>query len=488
MNPHRGLLAIALAGGALLLLACKKTPNPPDIFVGPASGVVSVVYNFTAAANALDDGVSAIQFTWGDGDTTGWSSPVAGGDSVVMSHSWAALGSYDVKARAKSAGGVVSGWSAAHRMAIVDPEVGWTRTFGGGGRDEGRAVQQTADGGYIVTGLTYSFGAGGYDAYLVRVDAAGDTIWTRTFGGAVDDAGSSVQQTADGGYITAGHTWSYGAGEADVYLIKSDASGNPTWARTFGDSCGNTGSSVQQTSDGGYIIAGCNNSSDVSDEDVCLIKADASGDTVWTRTIGGSGDDWGSSVQQTADGGYIIAGVTKSRGAGGSDVYLVKTDGSGDTTWTRTFGGSASDQGCSVQQTADGGYVIAGWTCSFGAGDGDVYLVKTNGLGDTVWTRTYGGSAYDDGRSVQQTTDGGYIIAGGTWSFGVECDLYLIKTDASGSVSWSRTFGGNNDEWGYSVRQTADGGYVVAGCTDSYGAGDFDVYLIKTNADGKIEP
>jgi hypothetical protein len=172
--------------------------------------------------------------------------------------------------------------------------------------------------------------------------------------------------------------------------------------------------------------------------DFYLIKTDSSGDTLWTRTYGGDDIDEGFSVQQTADGGYVIAGVTESFGAGDMDVYLIKTDSSFDTLWTRTYSGEGDDHGYSVQQTDDGGYVIAGFTESFGAGEEDVYLIKTDSSGDTLWTRTYGGVGFDYGRSVQQTEDGGYVIAGYTNSFGAGgADVYLIKTDPDGMVGIS---------------------------------------------------
>ena len=203
----------------------------------------------------------------------------------------------------------------------------------------------------------------------------------------------------------------------------------------------------------------------------------------WERNYGGTNYDLGYSAQQTQDGGYIIAGSAASFGAGGGDVYLIKTNVYGDTLWTRTYGGTYYDGGFSVQQTSDGGYIVAGYTGSFGAG-GDVYLIKTNAFGDTLWTRTYGGTSYDLGNSGQQTSDGGYIIAGYTNSFGAGgYDVYLIKTNSQGDTLWTRTYGGTNVDVGESVRQTSDGGYVITGTTGSFGAGG-DFYLIKTNATG----
>jgi len=179
--------------------------------------------------------------------------------------------------------------------------------------------------------------------------------------------------------------------------------------------------------------------------------------------------------------------MTHSFGAGGADVWLLRTNASGDTLWTRTYGGPLGDAGSSVRQTTDGGYVIGGSTSSFGAGSYDFYLIKTGVSGDTVWTRTYGGSGWDMGRAAQQTADGGYIIAGTTRSFGSgRRDVHLVKTNAEGDTLWTRTYGGSDEDECRCVRQTADGGYIVAGSSRSFGAGDDDVYLIKTNADPDV--
>ena len=366
------------------------------------------------------------------------------------------------------------------------PDTLWTKTFGGSDYDYGRSVQLTSDGGYIITGYT-DYGTGNSNIYLIKTDANGNEEWWRTFGGNGYDEGWSVQQTSDGGYIIAGWTSSFGAGDNDVYLIKTDANGDTLWTQTFGGSDPDQGYSVQQTSDGGYIIAGYTTSYGAGGYDVYLIKADSEGNESWSQTFGGIDNDQGFSVQQTTDAGYIIVGHTSSFGAGFYDVYLIKTDANGDTLWTQTFGGSGPDYGKSVQQTLDGGYIIAGYT-SLGAGPAAVYLIKTDANGNESWYQTFGGSSSDHGRSVQQTLDGGYIISGYTGSYGAGgSDVYLIKTDANGNESWYQTFGGSYSDHGESVQQTSNGGYIVAGWTQSFGSGGYDVWLIKTAPD-IVEP
>ncbi len=280
--------------------------------------------------------------------------------------------------------------------------------------------------------------------------------WNKTFGGRFFDVAYSVEQTADGGYIIAGETGSYGDISDDFWLVKTDANGNRQWDKTFG---GDEAYSVQQTTDGGYIVAGGKHGS----WDFWLVKTDANGNKEWDKTFGEGEAD---SVEQTTDGGYIVAGRTSSYGAGCGDFWLVKTDASGNKEWNKTFGGSGDDWADSVEQTTDGGYIIAGGTWSYGAGYyGNFWLVKTDANGNKQWDKTLGGyEAY----SVQQTTDGGYIIAGGTeskWYGACYSDFLLVKTDANGNKEWDKTFGGSGHDVARSVEQTADGGYIIARAT-----------------------
>lgn len=363
----------------------------------------------------------------------------------------------------------------------------WTRRFGGEGWDFGESVQQTIDGGYIITGVTGADIEHVSDVYLVKTDSAGFAQWIKSIGRSQTqgrDYGLSVHQTEDTGYIITGFTMLPDEGKLlDLYLIKTDESGDTVWTRTFGDSLNESGQSVRQTVDGGYIAAGYTYSYGKGGSDFLLVKTDASGDVEWMRTFGGMLDEMGFSVQQTLDGGYILVGNTSSFGAGEFDVYLVRTDESGDTLWTRTYGGVRDDHGFSVEQTSSGGYIITGQTESYGAGDFDVYLIRTNESGDTLWTRTFGGLSVDAGFSVTESIEGGFVITGKTMSFGGgDDDIYLIKTDDSGNTIWTWALGGTLDEAGRSVRETTDGGYIISGNIGSYYSGQWDIYLIKTSA------
>jgi len=208
-----------------------------------------------------------------------------------------------------------------------------------------------------------------------------------TFGGNGPDLAVSLQETSDGGFILAGNTRSFGAGDYDVYLVKTDVSGNHIWSQTFGGSALDEAHSVQETLDGGFILAGISNSFGAGDYDGYLVKTDASGNEIWSQTFGGNNEDNINSVGETSDGSLILAGGTRSFGVapGYSNMYLVKTDASGNEIWSQTFGGSDDDHIESFEETSDGGFILVGRTYSYGAGSGDMYLVKTDSQGNRIF-------------------------------------------------------------------------------------------------------
>ncbi len=372
-------------------------------------------------------------------------------------------------------------------LNISFAQITFQKRLGGSLDDQSFSARQTTDGGYILAGYEKSFSNDTVDVYLIKTDSFGDTIWTKTIGGDSIDIAYDVKQTTDGGYILVGSTCSFGQGATDVYLMKTNSSGDTLWTNTYGGMNEDGGNSVEQTSDGGYIIVGYTNSFGAGYFDLYLLKTDSTGDLLWSKTFGGTSTENGYSVQETSDHGFIIAGFT-SLNAGNFDAYLIKTTSIGDTLWTKKYGGSSHDYGNCVKQTTDGGYVLVGYTGSFGAGNSDVYVIKTNSGGDTIWTKTFGGIMADFGNDIQQTTDGGYIIVGTTYSFygtGNTSDVYLIKTNSVGDTLWSKMFGGVSIDEGHSVQQTSDGGYIISGFTWTFsGNVSYDAYLIKCDANG----
>jgi PGF-CTERM protein len=394
----------------------------------------------------------------------------------TVTHSYGKGGNYSVGLTVTGSNDDVS---SITREIIVQrsapPIMSWDKTFGGVGDDKAYSLAHTSDKGYILAGTK------GADFWLVKTDAEGVEQWNRTFGGNEFDKAYSAIQTSDGGYILAGSTGSYGVGSYDFWLLKTDAEGIEQWNRTFGGEYADIASSVRQTSDGGYIMAGRTESYGAGFDDFWLVKTDPEGTEQWNRTFGGDSIDSLYSFQQTIDGGYILCGDTRSFGTGSSDFWLVKTDNNGIELWNRTFGGANYDRAYSVQHTSDGGYILAGMTRSFSANHFDFLLVKTDSNGTEQWNRTIVGPNEDNSpHSILQSPGGGYIIAGKTGSGGTESyDMWLVMTDQDGYVQWETTFGGTGHDVARSVLLALDGGLVVAGDKDWCTEQGTDFWLIK---------
>ena len=367
----------------------------------------------------------------------------------------------------------------------------WSRAYGGAGDDLAFSVIEASDGGYVVVGSTTSWGAGGRDAWLAKTDANGVMEWSRIYGGTGNDAAYSVVATSDGGYAVAG-AWDYSSAwefnyytGGDFWLIKTDALGEMEWNRKYGGTGDDYAYSLVTTSDGGYAIAGTWNYSSYYGfsytGDFWLVKTGASGILEWNRTyVSGSAE----SLVATSDGGYAIVGQTLP--LGGS--LLVKTDTLGNMQWNKTYGVPETVFiASSLVEALDGGYALAGYTILPGFTYGSCWLAKTDSLGNMQWNNTYMGVGGDLPCLLSTTSDMGYAIVTSKINIGAGgVDFSLVKTDASGNMQWNQTYGGTGTEAANSLLATSDGGYVIAGWTDSFGAGGDDFWLVKTDELGVV--
>jgi hypothetical protein len=363
-------------------------------------------------------------------------------------------------------------------------QIAFEMIYGGTGNDEGRCVRQTSDGGYIIAGSTSSFGSGLMDVYLLKVDSVGTRQWEKTFGSSNIDKAYSLDITSDSGFIICGYTNSFGSGGYDVYLIRTDKDGNSLWSKTYGGADWDFGNSVRQTVDGGFIITGGTYSFGNGNEDLYLIKTDSNGNTEWTKTLGGANDDIGNEVQLTTDSSYVIIGSSSSFGYGEKDFYLVRLNSLGDTLWTKTYGGIHNEEGNSVFQTSDLGFILAGYTNTFSlAGYDDFYLVKTQANGDTLWTKIQGSPDNKRATSIVASYDAGFTFTGLTTGGGND-DALFWQTDSAGTWRTSGSAGGLSSDMGYSIQQTSDHGFIIVGYTNSFAAHPPYVFLVKTDSTG----
>jgi len=355
----------------------------------------------------------------------------------------------------------------------------FARTYGRDTADQAHSIVQTRDGGYAVAG--FSVGAGWIsDILALKTDPSGNLEWARTFGGDSNAYAYSMVQTRDGGYALTGFMDNDDYGR-DYLVIKLDSLGEKEWIRSFaGWGTYPVVYSVIQTSDGGYALAGTK-----SGGDFVVLRMDSLGILEWGKAFSGTGYAW--SMIQTSDRGFAVAGHAFA-GLGGYDFLLLKLDSSGALEWARAFGGDSTDYAYSVIQTTDGGYVLAGFTHSFRASTSfwDALLIRLDSSGSPEWSRTFGGGDwFTESYSVIQTQDGGYAVSGATYSFGEGgYDLLALKISATGDLQWARTFGGTQSEWARSIVQTLDGGYAMAGHTESFGTGDWAFLVMKLDSNG----
>ena len=370
-------------------------------------------------------------------------------------------------------------------------EAGWAKTYGGGENEFAKSVQQTSDGGYIVAGYSNTYGAGNFDGWVVKLDADGNIVWQKTYGGLQSDLFYSVHQTSDGGYIIGGQTSSFVAGSTDIWILKLASDGAVEWQKTYGGAQNEYVADVRQTSDiGGYVVAGTTCSFGKGNCNAWILKLNQDGSIAWQKTYGGTGWEYAYSIRQTSDGGYIMAGETYSFSDDRGDAWIVKLDDAGTVEWEKRYGVlGTQDYVLSAQLTSDGGYIAAGMTKSFGASQGDAWVIKLNSDGTVAWEKRYGDNSDEYAYFVREVEapGSGYIVAGRTNSFGQGgYDAWLLKLATDGTIEWQKTYGSGASEEVESISNTSDSGYIVAGRTNSFGAGNGDAWILKLDANGTI--
>jgi uncharacterized delta-60 repeat protein len=512
-----------------------------SVYIGPPTVVTSSVSNITdstatCGGNVISDGgatVTSRGVCWSTSEnpsvSDSHSSDGSGTGPFTSSLTGLSPGTtYYVRAYATNSAG--TGYGTQRSFTAKDVSytinISWQKSLGGSSDDYAYSVQQTTDGGYIVAGYSESNdyhvteNKGGSDYWIVKLTSEGTLDWQKSLGGSSDDYAYSIQQTTDDGYIVAGFSESNdydvtkNNGVRDYWIVKLTSSGDIDWQKSLGGSWYEEASSIQQTTDGGYIVAGWVNSEDgdVSENhglvDYWMIKLTAAGNIDWQKSLGGSGWDVAYSIEQTTDGGYIIAGYSESNDGnvsgnhGNYDYWIVKLTSSGDIDWQKSLGGSGWDVAYSIEQTTDGGYIAAGYSdsndgdVSGNHGSNDYWIIKLTATGDIEWQKSLGGSSPDYAYSVQQTTDGGYIIAGYSWSVDGDIlenhgyhDYWIVKLNSAGVIDWQKSLGGSYNDYAYSIKQTTDGGYIIAGTSWSDDGdvsgnhGVYDFWIVKIYKD-----
>jgi len=424
--------------------------------------------------------------------------------------------------------------------AQTAPGIEWQKSLGGTSEDESLGIRQTADGGFIIAGESYSSdndvsgNQGASDYWIVKTDNAGEIQWQKSLGGSSYDVASSVQECSDGGYIVAGFSRSNDGDVTDhhgttsfydYWIVKLDSVGGIEWQKSLGGTVNEFANSVQESDDGGFVVAGysASNDGDVTGHhggtvttDYWIVKLSASGNLLWEKSLGGTASETANSIRLSADGGFIVGGYSNSSdfdvtiNYGSYDYWIVKLDSAGNIDWQKSLGGTADDEGSSVQQTFDGGYIAAGYSASDdndvtgNHGGYDYWVVKLFSDGNLDWQKSLGGISGDFATSIDQTADSGFIVAGYTSSnnngdvsgyhggayWG---DYWIVKLDASGNLEWQECLGGTNDDVPVAIQQTSNGGFIIAGWTESndgdvsFNYGSADVWIVQLDVATSID-
>lgn len=369
-------------------------------------------------------------------------------------------------------------------VTTQNPPTYFSQVFGGNASDRATAVAETPDGGLLVLGNTLSYGAGNSDIFAARLNPDGNAAWFKTYGGAGTDEAYSVVGAGDGSFVIAGCTNSFGASGVDVLVIKIDGSGNVIWSNYYRLPQDDYSVSLQEYTDGSFVLAGYSNFVPERNFDAMLIKIDVSGSFEWGRVYGGIWNDFGSAVKVSGDGSLLLLGYGYSDEANG-DINLMRIYGDGVLQWSKHYGGGGFDRAYDMQFTSDNGIIICGHTQSFGLSSGDAYFFKTDANGFVYWSKTLGGAGVDSAVSVRETSDGGFIAIGTTSSFGAGGnDLCLMRLFGDGAFNWYGVIGGSSNDGGSYITQKSSGDFVLAGSTQSLGSGGDDAYVLTLRSSG----
>jgi hypothetical protein len=366
----------------------------------------------------------------------------------------------------------------------------WARVFDSGGNDVANCVKQTRDGGYIIAGSRF-FGS---DVWIIKLFPDGKIQWQRAYGRDGPDEASTIQETPDGGFIVAGYTTPgfLSSEDRDYLVLKLDPWGNIEWQRAYGDiSTDDWATSLSQTDDGGYVVAGVSELLDGGYSDYWILRLEASGDIMWQRRYGGPGSDEAKSIVSTADGGFIVAGYSWPFGGDYSGILLLKLAGDGDIEWQKLYSELRNEWTASIQQTIDGGYIVSGYSASSEPEIGAARVIKLFASGDIQWQRLYRPSGGGEARCVKQTREGDYIVAGSAYypdEEGGGQDAWILRLTAAGEVEWQRTYGGFSFDRASAIEQTDDGGFIASGETYSqFGPTGLDSLILRIDRDGLID-
>lgn len=379
----------------------------------------------------------------------------------------------------------ITGLDSPKKMSIAAGN-SYISSIGGSGVERFTDVALLADGGFLATGSTTTYGAGSTDVLVVKFNSDGVAQWSRTWGGTSTETGAAVAVLGDGSFVITGTTGSFGAGASDIFFIKFDSVGNLLWSKTWGGVNSDVARHVLKTNDGGFIITGHTNNFGEGGFDSLLIKFDASGNLIWNKVWGGQYNQWGYYAYESSDGGYLVtANIDNSEEWG--DIYLAKFDSNGNLLWDKIWGGDSEDNGFVVTETLDGGYLLAGDTSSYGMGDFDSVLIKYDYFGNIDWYKTWGGPGDDGTGGIVLSDDGSYYVIGFTSSFGYgDYDMFISKYSPENTLLWNKNIGKAGYDVASKIIKSIDGGYVIASSSTSYESNK-DALLVKTKSDGSIE-